>query len=181
MLFALLATSALAEGEVDHPAKKEHDPAAILAKLDVDGDGKLSVEELKSIVVAKAIKQYDESRHLHHEEFGKVDTDNDMKISKDEMGASLSSNHDFDVEREEQVFQLFEDFDADNDGFLQLEEYVHFVFGKTPSDASLHAESIEPLITAIDKNGDGHVSIEDLTHEGAQDYHLSELAMHADL
>ena len=77
-LSAALTSSARAE---DKP-KKKPDPAKIFAKKDANGDGSLTLEELKSGMKGKALENAEKR-------FEKMDKDGDGKVSLEEFEAAI--------------------------------------------------------------------------------------------
>ena len=77
-LSAALTSSARAE---DKP-KKKPDPAKIFAKKDANGDGSLTLEELKSGMKGKALDNVEKR-------FEKMDKDGNGKVSLEEFEAAI--------------------------------------------------------------------------------------------
>ena len=77
-LSAALTSSAGAEEK----PKKKPDPAKIFAKKDANGDGSLTLEELKSGMKGKALENAEKR-------FEKMDKDGDGKVSLEEFEAAI--------------------------------------------------------------------------------------------
>ena len=122
---------------------------AIFQSIDVDNDGKLSLEEMK-----KAVSLADGIKMENIEElFKSIDTDNSGNIEYTEfISASIEKNVYLNKEKLKDAFKLF---DADNSGKisrLEIEKILHM---------DKHTKEIDDIMAKHDKNKDGEIDFEE--------------------
>ena len=117
----------------------------VLKDFDVDGDGKLSVEERQAFIKAMREKQADRPKPTNP-----WDTDGDGKLSPEEIKAAQEAIR---AKIEAERKKRFEEMDKDDDGFLSPEEFV-----RVPN---LRPEVAERIIAHLDKDSDGKISLEE--------------------
>ena len=153
---------------------------AVVAKLDNDGDGGISIEELASTRFGK---------HMSSETFTNIDTDGDSKLSASEVDAIFEPEKKPPSVGEAMVAKL----DNDGDGAVSISELSTTQFGKdmtseqfsgldTDGDSKLNAAELdahfeaeeaappppppptigETVVAKLDGDGDGAVSIHEL-------------------
>jgi Ca2+-binding EF-hand superfamily protein len=125
----LLAACLLATGCQTTPTQTV-DAAAVFAKADVDGDGKLSPKEANDILIARMFALYDTDggeaitatewsrHHATMETFHRYDANRDGVLTLAEVQRQTY---------QEKVFiDLFKEADRNKDGFITLEELESF-------------------------------------------------------
>ena len=122
---------------------------AIFQSIDVDNDGKLSLEEMK-----KAVSLADGIKMENIEElFKSIDTDNSGNIEYTEfISASIEKNVYLNKEKLKDAFKLF---DADNSGKisrLEIEKILHM---------DKHTKEIDDIMAKHDKNKYGEIDFEE--------------------
>lgn len=136
--------------------KSERDNLSKVFKaFDTNGDGKLSMEEVKS----GYLDHY--GRVMSDEEveamFRAVDTDNSGFIDYTEFVVAATNQNS--LTSEEKLHAAFKMFDKDNSGTISGEEIREVLcFGGTQV---LSAEAVDAIIKQVDENGDGDIQFEE--------------------
>jgi len=118
--------------------------------FDKDGDGTISVDEIKSIMTSRNEKLSDEEiKKL----MSKVDTDGSGLLEFDEF-VQLMAMQSANVTREDELRAAFQHFDVDGSGKITREELGQVMreMGQKLSDAEL-----KDIIDAVDQDGDGQI------------------------
>ena len=120
----------------------------VFQSIDVDNDGKLSLEEMKKAIALNDIK-FD----FNEEVFKSIDTDNSGNIEYTEfISASIEKNVYLNEEKLKDAFKLF---DADNSGKIsraEIEKVLHM---------DKHSKEIDSIMDKHDKNKDGEIDFEE--------------------
>ena len=158
----------------------------IFDAIDIDASGKVTLREMKDILVKHVDKNpeiydainnvaslrpflYYEAKDLD-EDFRNVDADGDSKLDFDEFSnfvkGVLASRSQLLLD------QLFEEFDADKNGTVSLQEvkrglknnkFIRNLLQYTPLQSLLLPESMKAAIETMDSNGDGTISRDELS------------------
>merc|ERR1719150_1220553 len=146
--FAFIASQLLSKGERDGLAK-------VFKAFDKNGDGKLSMQEVKE----GYLEHY--GKVMSDEEvetmFNAVDTDKSGFIDYSEfVVAAMNENQ---LTTNEKLQAAFKMFDKDGSGIISPEEIKEVLsFGGTNA---LSKEAIEAIVKQVDENGDGEISFEE--------------------
>ena len=120
----------------------------VFQSIDVDNDGKLSLEEMKKAIALNDIK-FD----FNEEIFKSIDTDNSGNIEYTEfISACLEKNLYLNEQKLKDAFKLF---DADNSGKIsraEIEKVLHM---------DKHSKEIDSIMDKHDKNKDGEIDFEE--------------------
>lgn len=116
----------------NHGQMRAHGPAAFFEKMDADGDGKVTAEEMTAARAA---------------EFTAADTNGDGFLSKDEILAKAREHAQ--ARMEMRADKMIERGDADGDGKISLAE------------ADQHPP-MERMLARLDTDGDGAISMDEL-------------------
>jgi Ca2+-binding EF-hand superfamily protein len=156
--------------EADRPKMLEK-MQKIVDALDKDGDGRLSMHEIKSHVSAGVRAQMDteekrmiaEGKQEMDGMFEKKDLDNDGYISKDEMFKEHSAKDFVESEFLRHQDDTFDLADRNKDNKLDKEEMLIFLHPHISGDHNPHAEEYKKMITdqsfvENDHDKDGKVS-----------------------
>ncbi|XP_005109619.1 calmodulin [Aplysia californica] len=141
---------------ISEEEKKEIKEA--FAILDDDGDGKLSLDEMKTLLqsqfmvftdtqVEDAVRELDEdgSGSIEYDEFERyVIANNLSKPTAEEFGSEMKD--------------AFEMFDTDNDGYIDAGEFKTFM--QTLGDKMTDDEVME-MMKEADQNGDGKIDYQE--------------------
>lgn len=117
-----------------------------LKPYDVDGDGKLSVEERQAY--EKAVREA--AKEKAHEKKVMWDTDGDGKISEEERAAAVEAMR---KKIEEERAKRFDELDKNDDGKLSAAEFL-----RVPN---IRQEIADRILAHLDKDGDGFISKEE--------------------
>ena len=119
--------------------------------FDKDRDGKISLDELKNMVMLLSGETATEEGI--NEMLKNVDLNGDGEIDFEEFYAAMKKDS---ITVTEELEEAFKVFDKDNDGFISPEELRSTVesMGETVSK-----EEIDAMIEKADLNGDGKISI----------------------
>ena len=144
------------DGEI---SEEEH--AAWMATIDTDGDGEITREEMEA------------HRELKEEEkFNELDTDGDGYISQEEHQALVEEKL---AEMEERALEKFDEMDTDDDGVITPEERPEKPEerpekpgegerpGRRPHPPREGGQTKERMKENIDTDGDGNITLEELT------------------
>ena len=146
--FAFIASQLLSKSERDGLAK-------VFKAFDKNGDGKLSMQEVKE----GYLEHY--GKVMSDEEvetmFNAVDTDRSGFIDYSEfVVAAMNENQ---LTTNEKLQAAFKMFDKDGSGIISPEEIKEVLsFGGTNA---LSKEAIEAIVKQVDENGDGEISFEE--------------------
>lgn len=146
--FSFIASQLMSKSERDDLAK-------VFKSFDANGDGKLSMEEVKD----GYLNHY--GRVMSDEEveqmFQSVDTDNSGFIDYTEFVVAATNSSA--LNSQEKLHAAFRMFDKDGSGIISAEEIREVLcFGGTNS---LSAEAVDGIIKQVDENGDGEIQFEE--------------------
>jgi calcium-dependent protein kinase len=129
--------------------------AKVFKAFDKNGDGKLSMQEVKEGYLEHYGKVMSDEEV--EEMFNKVDTDKSGFIDYSEfVVAAMNENQ---LTSNEKLQAAFKMFDKDNSGSISADEIREVLsFGGTNP---LSKESIDAIIKQVDENGDGDISYEE--------------------
>lgn len=140
----------LREGDKDGDQKLSADElgdAELHKKLDTDGDGFLTLQEMMADQAAVVAAVDKAAKAALEEEFKILDRDDSGKLSKEELGANFG--------------KLLETGDTDKDGALNLEEWIAAKNTAKPDAGRERPQGERPQrnpIADMDKDGDGKIS-----------------------
>ena len=127
------------------------------AMFDKDGDGHVTVDELREVLGRMGEHPTDEQLR---DMIGDVDADNNGTIELDEFIAMMQ-RHDSDTASAEDDIRLaFKAFDIDGNGEIDRHELKQVMekIGEPLTD-----EQIDSMIAEADKNGDGLINFEEFS------------------
>ena len=129
--------------------------AKVFKAFDKNGDGKLSMQEVKEGYLEHYGKVMSDEEV--EDMFNKVDTDKSGFIDYSEfVVAAMNENQ---LTSNEKLQAAFKMFDKDNSGSISADEIREVLsFGGTNP---LSKESIDAIIKQVDENGDGDISYEE--------------------
>lgn len=129
--------------------------AKVFKAFDKNGDGKLSMQEVKEGYLEHYGKVMSDEEV--EEMFNKVDTDKSGFIDYSEfVVAAMNENQ---LTSNEKLQAAFKMFDKDNSGSISADEIREVLsFGGTNP---LSKEAIDAIIKQVDENGDGDISYEE--------------------
>lgn len=157
----------------------------VFMQFDVDGDGKLTINELARAFRALGLKKRDGAKlEMDQAMFASFDTNGDGFCSPQELEANLfektrkkieeklDAGWKFDKEKwaasaarhaRWDMSKVFKQFDADGDGELDLREFQRAfrAIGLQKRDGSKLQVDVE-MFKSFDKNGDGRLSLEEI-------------------
>jgi len=144
--FAFIASQLLSKSEKDNLAK-------VFREFDKNGDGKLSMDEIKDGYLnhyGKVMSDDDVERM-----FAAVDTDNSGFIDYSEF--VVAAMNEKNLVTNERLAAAFKMFDKDGSGIISSDEIKEVLgFG-----SDLTADAVDKIIKEVDKNGDGEISFEE--------------------
>lgn len=144
--FAFIASQLLSKSERENLAK-------IFRAMDANGDGKLSLQEIKDGYNQFFGNKLDDTEI--EKMFNSVDIDGSGFIDYSEfVVAAMNEKNLVSNEKLEQAFKMF---DKDGSGSISPEEIKEILgFGKSISE-----EAVNEVIRQVDANGDGEISFEE--------------------
>ena len=156
-----------AEPEVDQFGRHKKQ---LFNVADADKDQKLSKEELEFFMHPEVHTRASEyNAMIVKEQFDDVDKDKDGQISWAEHWKSVTHGHDFGAEQMEHLDknekELFQENDKDKSGSLSLEELTSLLFPDL-SKINFHGPQVDHIHGTIDKDGDGHLTLDELKKHG---------------
>jgi calcium-dependent protein kinase len=144
--FAFIAAQLLSKSEKDNLAK-------VFREFDKNGDGKLSMDEIKDGYLnhyGKVMSDDDVERM-----FAAVDTDNSGFIDYSEF--VVAAMNEKNLVTNERLAAAFKMFDKDGSGIISSDEIREVLgFGN-----DLTNEAVDKIIKEVDENGDGEISFEE--------------------
>ena len=146
--YSFIASQLMSKQERDNLSK-------VFKAFDKNGDGKLSMEEVKSGYLDHygRIMTDDEVEQM----FRAVDTDNSGFIDYSEFVVAATSQNT--LTSQEKLRAAFKMFDKDGSGIISADEIREVLcFGGTNS---LSEEQVDAIIKQVDENGDGEIQFEE--------------------
>ena len=146
--YAFIASQLLSKGEKDNLAK-------VFKAFDKNGDGKLSIQEVKEGYLEHYGKVMSDEEV--EEMFNAVDTDKSGFIDYSEfVVAAMNERQLTSTDKLQAAFKMF---DKDGSGIISADE-IREVLQFGGSDP-MSAQAIEAVIKQVDENGDGEISFEE--------------------
>lgn len=102
------------------------------------------------------------SQQFQKELLAKLDTNSDGSVDQDELKNALSQKSDDGLLVS--LSKNFADLDSDNSGSLSGEEMAAMAPAPPPRDQAPDTELADALISALDADGDGAISIDELSN-----------------
>jgi len=121
--------------------------AALFKQFDINGDGKLSAEEINNLM--RSIGHSDEEAKTL---LNMWDEDHNGVIDMDELKTGFAQSK-LGEQSKQELAQAFKKFDVDGDGFVSAQEIEKM--------CGLDVKETKKLIQEVDKNGDGRISFEE--------------------
>ncbi|XP_077991646.1 uncharacterized protein LOC144445878 [Glandiceps talaboti] len=130
---------------------------AVFAEFDIDGDGFISVQELK-LGFRKMNIDYDDEKIYHF--MRSVDTDGDGKISIREFAHFWIQEHAKPTPSTtlDKLIAMFREIDADGNGYITIDELKIMMVKRKGYYTD---EQVITLMRAADTDGDGRISFEE--------------------
>ena len=138
-----------------------HDAVKLFNKIDKNGDGKISREELfDGLQQYKKDLSNEELREQVNTIFNNIDTDHNNYIEYEEfVRAAIDKDHFLQVNFLQFAFNYF---DKDNDGGITYEEVKNkFLLNDKNKNSFKAQEQLKQAFNEIDINGDGKLSFEE--------------------
>jgi calcium-dependent protein kinase len=138
-----------------------HDAVKLFNKIDKNGDGKISKDELfNGLQSYKKDISFDELKKQVDIIFNNIDSDNNGYLEYEEfVRAAIDKDHFLSVNFLQFAFNYF---DKDHDGEITLEEVKNKFFLNDKNKNSLKAQDqLQKSFNEIDINGDGKLSFEE--------------------
>jgi len=123
--------------------------------LDADGDGKLTVAEMKEGIHKSGLKEIPEDLQKIMEG---VDSDGSGEIDYTEFLAATLDKKQY--MQEDVCWQAFRMFDKNGDGSISPDE-LKAVLGDTDVNDTLGTKAIAELLKEVDSNGDGQIDFQE--------------------
>lgn len=144
------------EGDDEEKEKQRAHQVAKFKAADLNNDGKLDKEELVHLMHPET---HEEVLEVHtKEEMRKRDTDKDGRLSQKEWEVD-ATHGEYENPESHDPADDFVNLDANKDGFISMDELRHWESGK------FHTEkAMKKLYELVDKDGDDHMSLEELAH-----------------
>jgi calcium-dependent protein kinase len=124
--------------------------------IDKNGDGSLSLDELKSgLSLLKTNNSLDMNVDDLEKIFSSIDLDNNGVINYNEfITATFDKNK---ILNKEFIYEAFRMFDVDKSGKISINELEHIITPETKDDI----EEIKEIFKKLDDNGDGEIDFEE--------------------
>nr|GEX51234.1 calcium-binding protein CML24-like [Tanacetum cinerariifolium] len=134
----------------------QNDVEKVFKKFDVNGDGKISISELGSILAALSgsVTPETELKSVMKE----IDTDGDGFIDLDEFVAFHNGNNNGEEVMSKELREAFDLYDADKNGKISANE-LFSVMKRLGEKVSL--KDCKKMIQNVDVDGDGCVNFEE--------------------
>ena len=146
--YAFIASQLLSKSEKDNLAK-------VFKAFDKNGDGKLSMEEVKEGYLEHYGKVMSDEEV--EQMFNAVDTDKSGFIDYSEF--VIAAMNERQLTSNDKLQAAFKMFDKDGSGIISADEIREVLqFG---GSSSLSATAVQQIINQVDENGDGEISFEE--------------------
>ena len=126
---------------------------------DIDGDGKLSHEELKDLLQSLGLGLEEEDEQKLNKFVAAVDADNDGTIDLDEFQSIVDKmNAKTTMTFDQQLQEMFELYDEDGSGAIDKAELAQLM---ATLGYDLTDEELSAMIAEVDVDGDGDIDYEE--------------------
>ncbi|KAG2256015.1 hypothetical protein Bca52824_075309 [Brassica carinata] len=126
----------------------------VFCLLDKDGDGRITVEELLTVI--RWLDQNPTEQELH-DIITEIDSDGNATIEFAEF-LNLMTNKLQENDAEEELKEVFTVFDKDQNGYISASELSHVMINL---GEKLTDEEVEQMIKEADLDGDGQVNYDE--------------------